>query len=103
MDKDQGDIFWFPHKRTKILTNDLFPPFSLCDSGLIRQPKWGHLRDVHKAIKLCEPALIATDPSSMSLGQNAEVTLLYKTSFFFNEKRVLTDKRRRQTFSICRK
>nr|CAB3496464.1 unnamed protein product [Digitaria exilis] len=43
--------------------------------GLVRQPKWGHLRDVHKAIKLCEPALIATDPSSMSLGQNAEATV----------------------------
>uniref|UniRef100_A0A453IH40 beta-galactosidase n=1 Tax=Aegilops tauschii subsp. strangulata TaxID=200361 RepID=A0A453IH40_AEGTS len=40
--------------------------------GLVRQPKWGHLRDVHKAIKMCEPALIATDPSYMSLGQNAE-------------------------------
>ncbi|TVU47699.1 hypothetical protein EJB05_07306, partial [Eragrostis curvula] len=40
--------------------------------GLVRQPKWGHLRDVHKAIKLCEPALIATDPSYISLGQNAE-------------------------------
>jgi hypothetical protein len=45
----------------------------MCDSGLVRQPKWGHLRDVHKAIKMCEPALIATDPSYMSLGQNAEV------------------------------
>ncbi|KAF7104237.1 hypothetical protein CFC21_105145, partial [Triticum aestivum] len=40
--------------------------------GLVRQPKWGHLRDVHKAIKMCEPALIATNPSYMSLGQNAE-------------------------------
>jgi len=43
--------------------------------GLVRQPKWGHLRDVHKAIKLCEPALIATDPSYISLGQNAEATV----------------------------
>ncbi|WVZ56297.1 hypothetical protein U9M48_006848 [Paspalum notatum var. saurae] len=43
--------------------------------GLVRQPKWGHLRDVHKAIKLCEPALIATDPSYTSLGQNAEAAV----------------------------
>ncbi|OEL14026.1 Beta-galactosidase 6, partial [Dichanthelium oligosanthes] len=43
--------------------------------GLVRQPKWGHLRDVHKAIKLCEPALIATDPSYISLGQNAEAAV----------------------------
>ncbi|KAL7238420.1 hypothetical protein ACSBR2_004507 [Camellia fascicularis] len=25
--------------------------------GLLRQPKWGHLKDVHKARKLCEPAM----------------------------------------------
>lgn len=40
---------------------------------MVRQPKWGHLRDVHKAIKLCEPALIAAEPSYSSLGQNTEV------------------------------
>ena len=36
-------------------------------AGIIRQPKWGHLKDVHKAIKLCEEALIATDPIITSL------------------------------------
>ncbi|OVA10161.1 D-galactoside/L-rhamnose binding SUEL lectin domain [Macleaya cordata] len=46
--------------------------------GLIRQPKWGHLKDLHKAIKLCEEALIATDPKSMSLGSNLEAHV-YKT------------------------
>ncbi|CAA6662429.1 unnamed protein product [Spirodela intermedia] len=40
--------------------------------GIIRQPKWGHLRDLHKTIKLCEGALIATDPSYSSLGPNLE-------------------------------
>lgn len=45
----------------------------LPDAGIIRQPKWGHLKDVHKAIKLCEAALIATDPTSTSLGPNLEV------------------------------
>ncbi|CAL5200286.1 unnamed protein product [Lathyrus oleraceus] len=46
--------------------------------GIIRQPKWGHLKDVHKAIKLCEDALIATDPKISSLGPNLEVAV-YKT------------------------
>ncbi|TKY67244.1 Beta-galactosidase 8 [Spatholobus suberectus] len=46
--------------------------------GIIRQPKWGHLKDVHKAIKLCEEALIATDPIITSLGPNIEATV-YKT------------------------
>lgn len=42
-------------------------------AGLIRQPKWGHLKDVHKAVKLCEAALVATDPTVSSLGPNLEV------------------------------
>ncbi|KAL0284093.1 UNVERIFIED_CONTAM: Beta-galactosidase 8 [Sesamum angustifolium] len=46
--------------------------------GLLRQPKWGHLKDVHKAIKLCEGALVATDPETTSLGSNLEATV-YKT------------------------
>ncbi|XP_008793242.1 beta-galactosidase [Phoenix dactylifera] len=40
--------------------------------GLLREPKWGHLRDLHKAIKLCEPALVSGDPTVMSLGSNQE-------------------------------
>ncbi|XP_010253630.1 PREDICTED: beta-galactosidase 8 [Nelumbo nucifera] len=47
--------------------------------GLVRQPKWGHLKDLHKAIKLCEEALIATDPTFTSLGPNLEAHV-YKTS-----------------------
>ncbi|KAL5056056.1 hypothetical protein RYX36_036738, partial [Vicia faba] len=46
--------------------------------GIIRQPKWGHLKDLHKAIKLCEEALIATDPTISSPGPNLE-TAVYKT------------------------
>nr|CAC44501.1 beta-galactosidase [Fragaria x ananassa] len=50
----------------------------LDEYGLLRQPKWGHLKDVHKAIKLCEPAMVATDPTISSLGQNIEAAV-YKT------------------------
>ncbi|KAI4334419.1 hypothetical protein L6164_019116 [Bauhinia variegata] len=46
--------------------------------GMVRQPKWGHLKDVHKAIKLCEEALISTDPTISSLGPNLEAAV-YKT------------------------
>ncbi|GMP98707.1 hypothetical protein CsSME_00046496 [Camellia sinensis var. sinensis] len=46
--------------------------------GLLRQPKWGHLKDVHKAIKLCEPAMVATGPTITSLGPNLEAGV-YKT------------------------
>lgn len=46
---------------------------SLAVIGLLRQPKWGHLKDVHNAVKLCEEALVATDPITTSLGPNLEV------------------------------
>nr|KJB65167.1 hypothetical protein B456_010G082900 [Gossypium raimondii] len=40
--------------------------------GLPREPKWGHLRDLHRAIKLSEPALVSADPTVTSLGSNQE-------------------------------
>ncbi|RVW97239.1 Beta-galactosidase 8 [Vitis vinifera] len=55
-----------------------FSTFSVYIAGLLRQPKWGHLKDLHKAIKLCEAALIATDPTITSLGTNLEASV-YKT------------------------
>ncbi|KAB1203774.1 Beta-galactosidase 3 [Morella rubra] len=36
--------------------------------GLIRQPKYGHLKELHQAIKLCENALLSSDPVVTSLG-----------------------------------
>ncbi|KAH6781302.1 beta galactosidase 1 [Perilla frutescens var. frutescens] len=44
----------------------------LDEYGLLRQPKWGHLKDLHRAIKLCEPALISGDPTVWSLGKKQE-------------------------------
>ncbi|XP_039030398.1 beta-galactosidase 5-like [Hibiscus syriacus] len=36
--------------------------------GLIRQPKYDHLLELHRAIKLCEHALVSSDPTVTSLG-----------------------------------
>ncbi|KAJ0008419.1 hypothetical protein Pint_28920 [Pistacia integerrima] len=44
----------------------------LDEYGLLRQPKWGHLKDLHRAIKLCEPALVSANPSVMPLGNYQE-------------------------------
>jgi hypothetical protein len=46
----------------------------LDEYGQERQPKWGHLKDLHAALKLCEPALAAVDdvPPSLRLGPNQE-------------------------------
>jgi hypothetical protein len=56
----------------------------LPDAGIIRQPKWGHLKDLHKAIKLCEEALIATDPTITSPGPNLEVRRGYSNLSSFD-------------------
>ncbi|KAJ6840574.1 beta-galactosidase isoform X2 [Iris pallida] len=47
--------------------------------GLVREPKWGHLRDLHKAIKLSEPALVSGDPTFISLGHSQQGAV-YKSS-----------------------
>ncbi|KAM7259223.1 hypothetical protein ACFE04_014964 [Oxalis oulophora] len=41
--------------------------------GLLKEPNWGHLRDLHKAIKLCEQILVSTDPNVTYPGKNQEV------------------------------
>ncbi|KAL6537688.1 Beta-galactosidase 3 [Orobanche hederae] len=35
---------------------------------LIRQPKYGHLKGLHKVVKKCEKALVLADPIVTSLG-----------------------------------
>ncbi|CAI9087581.1 OLC1v1021688C1 [Oldenlandia corymbosa var. corymbosa] len=52
----------------------------LDEYGFLRQPKWGHLRDLHIAIKLCEDYLVEADPIRVSLGVNLEAHVYYKTS-----------------------
>ncbi|KAK6944825.1 Glycoside hydrolase 35, catalytic domain [Dillenia turbinata] len=44
----------------------------LDEFGLPREPKYSHLRDLHKAIKRCEPALVSADPTVTSLGDKQE-------------------------------
>lgn len=40
--------------------------------GLPRLPKWGHLKELHKAIKLCEHVLLNSKPVNLSLGPSQE-------------------------------
>ncbi|KAL0448394.1 UNVERIFIED_CONTAM: Beta-galactosidase 3 [Sesamum latifolium] len=40
--------------------------------GLIRQPKYGHMKEFHKAVKLCEKAMVSADPTVTSLGSLQE-------------------------------
>ncbi|KVH92926.1 D-galactoside/L-rhamnose binding SUEL lectin domain-containing protein, partial [Cynara cardunculus var. scolymus] len=49
----------------------------LDEFGLKREAKWGHLKDLHRAIKLCEPALVNGDPAVITLG-NYQKAYVYK-------------------------
>ncbi|CAM8885522.1 unnamed protein product [Rhodiola kirilowii] len=48
--------------------------------GLARLPKWGHLKELHKAIKLCEPVIVNGDPASVSLGPLQEADIYTDSS-----------------------
>ncbi|XP_028201951.1 beta-galactosidase 9-like [Glycine soja] len=78
--------------------------------SMLREPKWGHLKDLHAALKLCEPALVATDsPTYIKLGPNQEIgTLSMLRSRFqslpgaFNTCLVPFDKKQKGRFSSQR-
>ncbi|KAI8533047.1 hypothetical protein RHMOL_Rhmol11G0265500 [Rhododendron molle] len=40
--------------------------------GLRRQPKYGHLKELHRVIKLCERALVSADPTVTRLGSHEQ-------------------------------
>ncbi|XP_065637366.1 beta-galactosidase 6-like [Quercus suber] len=44
----------------------------LDEYGLLRQPKWGHLKELHAAIKLCSTTLLQGARTNFSLGQQQE-------------------------------
>ncbi|GMY12560.1 beta-galactosidase 6-like isoform X2 [Fagus crenata] len=44
----------------------------LDEYGLIRQPKWGHLKELHATIKLCSTTLLQGARTNYSLGQQQE-------------------------------
>ncbi|XP_058756150.1 beta-galactosidase-like [Vicia villosa] len=41
--------------------------------GLVNEPKWGHLKYLHKVIKQCEPVLLSADSTVYWPGKNLEV------------------------------
>ncbi|KAH6829037.1 beta-galactosidase 8 [Perilla frutescens var. hirtella] len=52
----------------------------LNEYGFINQPKWGHLRDLHIAIKHCEEHLVNANATQISLGENLEAHVYYRSS-----------------------
>lgn len=68
-----GDRNYSTHSSLKMqLTTSL-----LNSIGLIRQPKYGHLKELHRAIKMCEQALVSADPIVTSLGSYQQVNFIF--------------------------
>ena len=49
--------------------------YALLCPGLLREPKHSHLKELHRAVKLCEQALVSVDPAISTLGTMQEVCL----------------------------
>ncbi|CAH9141656.1 unnamed protein product [Cuscuta epithymum] len=47
----------------------------LDEYGLLRQPKYGHLSELHRAIKQCQEALVSSVPKVISLGTSQQVSV----------------------------
>lgn len=52
-------------------------------SGNIRQPKYGHLKDLHKVIKSIEKILVHGEYNDTSYGQNITVPFTSRTGILF--------------------
>ncbi|RVX21488.1 Beta-galactosidase 10 [Vitis vinifera] len=48
--------------------------------SLARLPKWGHLKELHRAIKSCEHVLLYGEPINLSLGPSQEVDVYTDSS-----------------------
>ncbi|CBI18991.3 hypothetical protein VitviT2T_027055 [Vitis vinifera] len=69
----------------------------LDEYGLIRQPKWGHLKELHAVIKLCSDTLLHGVQYNYSLGQLQEAYLFKRPSGQCAAFLVNNDKRRNVT------
>ncbi|KAF3778382.1 Beta-galactosidase 6 [Nymphaea thermarum] len=63
----------FGRKSLSCVTTSYYDDAPINEYGLVRQPKWGHLKDLHSAIKLYEAPLLMGTPTYSSLGQFQEV------------------------------
>ncbi|XP_028092044.1 beta-galactosidase 6 isoform X1 [Camellia sinensis] len=52
----------------------------LDEYGLLRQPKWGHLKELHAAMKLCSMTLLQGVQTNFSLGQLQEAYVFQEDS-----------------------
>ncbi|ERM93830.1 beta-galactosidase 11 isoform X1 [Amborella trichopoda] len=62
----------FGRTTSSFVTTRYYDEAPLDEYGLVREPKWGHLRDLHRALKLSRKALLWGTHSNYSLGHQLE-------------------------------
>ncbi|GAB4835525.1 hypothetical protein Ancab_000435 [Ancistrocladus abbreviatus] len=58
----------FGRTASAFVTTSYYDQAPIDEYGLVRQPKWGHLKELHMAIKACSTSLLQGSPSRFSLG-----------------------------------
>ncbi|KAK7312254.1 hypothetical protein VNO77_36003 [Canavalia gladiata] len=69
----------FGRTSSAFTTTKYYDEAPLDEFGLQKDPKWSHLRDVHKAVSLCRKALFGGDYSSQRLSQHHEIIVFEKS------------------------
>ncbi|XP_038885234.1 beta-galactosidase 16 isoform X2 [Benincasa hispida] len=62
----------FGRSASALMITGYYDQAPLDEYGLIREPKWGHLKELHAAVKLCSTPLLTGTKSNFSLGQSLE-------------------------------
>ncbi|KAK9037584.1 hypothetical protein V6N11_022490 [Hibiscus sabdariffa] len=59
----------FGRTSSAYVTTSYYDQAPLDEYGLVRQPKWGHLKELHAAVKACSATLLQGVQSSFSIGR----------------------------------
>ncbi|XP_021896413.1 beta-galactosidase 16-like isoform X1 [Carica papaya] len=70
----------FGRRAAAYMVTSYYDQAPLDEYGLIRQPKWGHLKELHAAVKLCSNSLLSGVQSIVPLGQLQEAYVFKRNS-----------------------
>lgn len=68
----------FGRTASSFVTTRYYDEAPLDEYGLQREPKWGHLRDLHSALRLCKKALLWGTHSVEKMGEDLEARIYEK-------------------------
>ncbi|KAK9286398.1 hypothetical protein L1049_014794 [Liquidambar formosana] len=68
----------FGRTTSSFVTTRYYDEAPLDEYGLQREPKWGHLRDLHSALRLCKKALLWGTPGVQRISADLEVRFYKK-------------------------